>query len=136
MVEPPSLSSHPPDFHVPFPARSRSIRARRFPAQPATVFCGVRERTRAPAGTSFVVDAMDTVVAKLHVIARCLDEGVVVQPAVDAEEEGLLGSAAYTRRPAIPRCGCGPASVAAMPGCAPAASSSAIPATVTATPPC
>ncbi len=29
-----------------------------------------------PAGASFVVDAMDTVVAKLHLLARCLDLGV------------------------------------------------------------
>jgi tRNA A37 threonylcarbamoyladenosine dehydratase len=29
-----------------------------------------------PAGVSFVVDAMDTVVAKLHVIQRCLDLGI------------------------------------------------------------
>lgn len=29
-----------------------------------------------PEGVSFVVDAMDTVVAKLHVIARCLERGI------------------------------------------------------------
>jgi tRNA A37 threonylcarbamoyladenosine dehydratase len=37
-----------------------------------------------PAGLSFVVDAMDTVVAKLHVIARCLDLGIPVVTALGA----------------------------------------------------
>jgi tRNA A37 threonylcarbamoyladenosine dehydratase len=37
-----------------------------------------------PAGASFVVDAMDTVVAKLHVIARCLDLGVPVVTSLGA----------------------------------------------------
>jgi tRNA A37 threonylcarbamoyladenosine dehydratase len=37
-----------------------------------------------PAGLSYVVDAMDTVVAKLHVIARCLDLGVPVITALGA----------------------------------------------------
>jgi tRNA A37 threonylcarbamoyladenosine dehydratase len=41
------------------------------------------ERLVAP-GTSFVVDAMDTVVAKLHVIRRCLDLGVPVVTALGA----------------------------------------------------
>lgn len=37
-----------------------------------------------PAGVSYVVDAMDTVVAKLHVIARCLDLAVPVVTALGA----------------------------------------------------
>jgi tRNA threonylcarbamoyladenosine dehydratase len=37
-----------------------------------------------PAGTAYVVDAMDTVVAKLHVIARCLDLGVPVVTSLGA----------------------------------------------------
>ena len=37
-----------------------------------------------PSGTSYVVDAMDTVVAKLHVIARCLDLGIPVVTALGA----------------------------------------------------
>jgi tRNA A37 threonylcarbamoyladenosine dehydratase len=37
-----------------------------------------------PPGTSYVVDAMDTVVAKLHVIARCLDLGVPVVTSLGA----------------------------------------------------
>jgi tRNA A37 threonylcarbamoyladenosine dehydratase len=37
-----------------------------------------------PPGTSFVVDAMDTVVAKLHVIARCLDLGIPLVTALGA----------------------------------------------------
>ncbi len=37
-----------------------------------------------PPGVSYVVDAMDTVVAKLHVIARCLDLGVPVVTALGA----------------------------------------------------
>jgi tRNA A37 threonylcarbamoyladenosine dehydratase len=37
-----------------------------------------------PPGTSYVVDAMDTVVAKLHVIARCLDLGIPVVTALGA----------------------------------------------------
>jgi tRNA A37 threonylcarbamoyladenosine dehydratase len=37
-----------------------------------------------PAGTSFVVDAMDTVVAKLHVVARCLDAGIPIVTALGA----------------------------------------------------
>jgi tRNA A37 threonylcarbamoyladenosine dehydratase len=36
------------------------------------------------AGASFVVDAMDTVVAKLHVIARCLELGVPVLTSLGA----------------------------------------------------
>ncbi len=35
-------------------------------------------------GTSYVVDAMDTVVAKLHVIARCLDHAIPVVTALGA----------------------------------------------------
>ena len=37
-----------------------------------------------PAGISFVVDAMDTVVAKLHVIQRCLDLGIPIVTALGA----------------------------------------------------
>ncbi len=37
-----------------------------------------------PAGTSFVVDAMDTVVAKLHVIRRCLELGVPIVTSLGA----------------------------------------------------
>jgi tRNA threonylcarbamoyladenosine dehydratase len=37
-----------------------------------------------PPGTSYVVDAMDTVVAKLHVIARCLDLGIPVVTSLGA----------------------------------------------------
>jgi len=37
-----------------------------------------------PEGVSYVVDAMDTVVAKLHVIARCLERGVPVVTALGA----------------------------------------------------
>ena len=37
-----------------------------------------------PPGVSYVVDAMDTVVAKLHVIARCLDLGIPVVTALGA----------------------------------------------------
>ncbi len=37
-----------------------------------------------PPGISYVVDAMDTVVAKLHVIARCLDLGIPVVTALGA----------------------------------------------------
>lgn len=37
-----------------------------------------------PAGTSFVVDAMDTVVAKLHVIRRCLALGIPVVTSLGA----------------------------------------------------
>jgi tRNA A37 threonylcarbamoyladenosine dehydratase len=37
-----------------------------------------------PAGVSFVVDAMDTVVAKLHVIQRCLDLGIPIVTALGA----------------------------------------------------
>lgn len=37
-----------------------------------------------PPGVSFVVDAMDTVVAKLHVIQRCLDLGIPIVTALGA----------------------------------------------------
>jgi tRNA A37 threonylcarbamoyladenosine dehydratase len=37
-----------------------------------------------PPAASFVVDAMDTVVAKLHVVARCLDERIPVVTALGA----------------------------------------------------
>jgi tRNA A37 threonylcarbamoyladenosine dehydratase len=37
-----------------------------------------------PAGISYVVDAMDTVVAKLHVIARCLDLSVPIVTSLGA----------------------------------------------------
>jgi tRNA A37 threonylcarbamoyladenosine dehydratase len=38
------------------------------------------------AGVSFVVDAMDTVVAKLHVIARCLDLGIPIVTSLGAAQ--------------------------------------------------
>jgi tRNA A37 threonylcarbamoyladenosine dehydratase len=37
-----------------------------------------------PAGLSFVVDAMDTVVAKLHVVRRCLDLGIPIVTSLGA----------------------------------------------------
>jgi tRNA A37 threonylcarbamoyladenosine dehydratase len=37
-----------------------------------------------PGGASFVVDAMDTVIAKLHVIRRCLDLGVPIVTSLGA----------------------------------------------------
>ncbi len=37
-----------------------------------------------PAGVSYVVDAIDTVVAKLHVVARCLDLGIPVVTSLGA----------------------------------------------------
>jgi tRNA A37 threonylcarbamoyladenosine dehydratase len=37
-----------------------------------------------PAGVSFVVDAMDTVVAKLHAIRRCLDLGIPIVTSLGA----------------------------------------------------
>lgn len=37
-----------------------------------------------PAGVSFVVDAMDTVVAKLHVVRRCLELGIPIVTALGA----------------------------------------------------
>jgi len=37
-----------------------------------------------PGDASFVVDAMDTVVAKLHVVARCLDAGIPIVTALGA----------------------------------------------------
>ncbi len=37
-----------------------------------------------PAGVSFVVDAMDTVVAKLHVVRRCLELGIPVVTSLGA----------------------------------------------------
>src|SRR5512138_1335711 len=37
-----------------------------------------------PPGTSFVVDAMDTVVAKLHVIRRCLELGIPIVTSLGA----------------------------------------------------
>jgi tRNA A37 threonylcarbamoyladenosine dehydratase len=51
------------------------------------IFLRYSEETAAqlvPAGVSFVVDAMDTVVAKLHVIQRCLDLGVPIVTALGA----------------------------------------------------
>jgi tRNA A37 threonylcarbamoyladenosine dehydratase len=40
--------------------------------------------TLVPPGVSFVVDAMDTVVAKLHVIQRCLDLGIPIVTSLGA----------------------------------------------------
>lgn len=37
-----------------------------------------------PDGTSFVVDAMDTVVAKLHVIVRCVERGIPIVTSLGA----------------------------------------------------
>ena len=59
------------------PARSGSTR---FPSSTAPASA---ERL-VPAGVSFVVDAMDTVVAKLHVIARCLELGIPVVTSLGA----------------------------------------------------
>jgi tRNA A37 threonylcarbamoyladenosine dehydratase len=42
------------------------------------------ERLVPPRGVSFVIDAMDTVVAKLHVIARCRELGVPIVTALGA----------------------------------------------------
>ena len=53
--------------------------------EPACVPYGPETADRlVPPGTSFVVDAMDTVVAKLHVIARCLDLAIPVVTALGA----------------------------------------------------
>jgi tRNA A37 threonylcarbamoyladenosine dehydratase len=52
---------------------------------PVCEFYGEENAARlVPAGTSFVVDAMDTVVAKLHVVARCLDARIPIVTALGA----------------------------------------------------
>jgi tRNA A37 threonylcarbamoyladenosine dehydratase len=60
-------------------------------ACPAALVDAVGERYSAetaerlvPPGVSFVIDAMDTVVAKLHVIQRCLDLGIPVVTSLGA----------------------------------------------------
>lgn len=66
-----------------FKAEVLAERARRInPAAQVEAICeryddASAERIVRP-GTSFVVDAIDTVVAKLHVVARCLDLGIPV----------------------------------------------------------
>ena len=53
--------------------------------EPACEFYGEENGARlVPEGTDFVVDAMDTVVAKLHVVARCLDAGIPIVTALGA----------------------------------------------------
>ncbi|HTN53796.1 MAG TPA: tRNA threonylcarbamoyladenosine dehydratase [Anaeromyxobacter sp.] len=50
-----------------------------------TEFYGAESGDRlVPDGTSFVVDAMDTVVAKLHVIARCLERRIPIVTSLGA----------------------------------------------------
>jgi tRNA A37 threonylcarbamoyladenosine dehydratase len=52
---------------------------------PVCEFYGEENGARlVPAGTGFVVDAMDTVVAKLHVVARCLDAKIPIVTALGA----------------------------------------------------
>jgi tRNA A37 threonylcarbamoyladenosine dehydratase len=52
---------------------------------PVCEFYGEENAERlVPEGTSFVVDAMDTVVAKLHVVARCLDAKIPIVTALGA----------------------------------------------------
>ncbi|HET7755452.1 MAG TPA: tRNA threonylcarbamoyladenosine dehydratase [Anaeromyxobacteraceae bacterium] len=66
-----------------FKAEVLAERARRInPAAEVQAICerydeSTAERIVSP-GTSFVVDAIDTVVAKLHVVARCLELGVPI----------------------------------------------------------
>lgn len=53
--------------------------------EPVCEFYGEENGARLlPEGTSFVVDAMDTVVAKLHAVARCLDAGIPIVTALGA----------------------------------------------------
>jgi tRNA A37 threonylcarbamoyladenosine dehydratase len=66
-----------------FKAEVLAERARRInPAAEVEAVCERYDETSADRivrpGTSFVVDAIDTVVAKLHVIARCLERGVPI----------------------------------------------------------
>ena len=73
-----------------FKAEALAERLRRIaPAAPVRARVRPLRRRRPPSGscqpgTSYVVDAMDTVVAKLHVIARCLDLGIPVVTALGA----------------------------------------------------
>jgi tRNA A37 threonylcarbamoyladenosine dehydratase len=72
-----------------FKAEALADRLRRAAPQariePVCEFYGEGNGERlVPAGTSFVVDAMDTVVAKLHVVARCLDAGIPIVTALGA----------------------------------------------------
>ena len=43
-----------------------------------------------PPGASFVVDAMDTVVAKLHVVRRCLELGIPIVEPTAVHQIGLV----------------------------------------------
>jgi tRNA A37 threonylcarbamoyladenosine dehydratase len=53
--------------------------------EPVAEFYGEENGERlVPAGVDFVVDAMDTVVAKLHVVARCLDAKIPIVTALGA----------------------------------------------------
>jgi len=53
--------------------------------EPVCEFYGEENAERlVPAGVDFVVDAMDTVVAKLHVVARCLDGKLPIVTALGA----------------------------------------------------
>ncbi len=72
-----------------FKADEMAARLRRV--SPAARVDAVNERYDAasaprlvPEGTSFVVDAMDTVVAKLHVIRRCLELGIPIVTSLGA----------------------------------------------------
>jgi tRNA A37 threonylcarbamoyladenosine dehydratase len=65
--------------------------ARLRAAQPAVIVDAIPERYAAesaerlvPPGVSFVIDAMDTVLAKLHVIARCRELGVPIVTSLGA----------------------------------------------------
>lgn len=72
-----------------FKAEALADRLRRIAPQavvePVPEFYGAENAARlVPPGVSFVVDAMDTVVAKLHVVARCLDERIPIVTALGA----------------------------------------------------
>jgi tRNA A37 threonylcarbamoyladenosine dehydratase len=73
-------------------AKVEAMAARLRTAQPTARVDAIAEpyadetaaRLVPPAGVSFVVDAMDTVVAKLHVIARCRELGIPIVTALGA----------------------------------------------------
>ncbi len=72
-----------------FKAAAVADRLRRAAPQarldPVCEFYGEKNAERlVPADASFVVDAMDTVVAKLHVVARCLDARIPIVTALGA----------------------------------------------------
>ena len=48
------------------------------------LYCAASAERLVPPGASFVVDAMDTVVAKLHVIQRCLELGIPIVTSLGA----------------------------------------------------